>query len=225
MLPWTVFMARSEAAGSREGDFEGLIGGTRAACVSGEVLVAEAHGANAEKGRNLAMELAPQSIATLINTRQAVPSARSRVPQSVRAVCGARSLHVRLKTIVSCCKHGAGTCPDRYTFVAGSLLTDQHSLLANHHSKGGTVNRPCTHVSLRKQTTARVQGRNVAVHAFAHFSASGVALQSSAPETLTVHRHANSMTHITELPLDSGGRSCNGSHRSGEGGHHVQRIS
>jgi len=42
----------------------------------------------------------------------------------------------------------------------------QHSRITTHTycSKGGTVNRPLTHVSHRKQTTGHIQGRNFPVH-------------------------------------------------------------
>ncbi len=43
-------------------------------------------------------------------------------------------------------------------------------LPANSGVKGGTVNRPCTHVSHRKQTAEHKQGRNVPVHAFSRYS-------------------------------------------------------
>jgi hypothetical protein len=170
MLPWLVFVACSEAAEGRQPDFEGLIGGTRGPCVSAEVFVAEAHGAKVEKGRNGAMELTLRSTANLTGHRQAAPCGESSGRRPGMPSWGARSLHVRLKTIVSCCKQSAGTCSDRYTFVAASLRTSHRSLLANHRSRGGTVNRPCTRVSRRKQTTAHMQGRNVPCHPFASIS-------------------------------------------------------
>lgn len=47
-----------------------------------------------------------------------------------------------------------------HIFPPGNLLP------SNSGAKGGTVNRPCTGVSHRKQTAGRKQGRNVPVHAF-----------------------------------------------------------
>jgi len=43
-------------------------------------------------------------------------------------------------------------------------LTTHHLRLPNHLRRGGTVNRPRAHVSHRKQTTERMQGRNFPVH-------------------------------------------------------------
>jgi hypothetical protein len=43
-------------------------------------------------------------------------------------------------------------------------LTRHRPLSTNHRRKGGTVNRPCTHVTHTKQTTGSMQGRNVPMH-------------------------------------------------------------
>ncbi len=45
-----------------------------------------------------------------------------------------------------------------------SLLASPESGVTNHVVKGGTVNRPCVHVSHRKQMIECTQGRNVPVH-------------------------------------------------------------
>jgi len=55
-----------------------------------------------------------------------------------------------------------------------SALASQESHAANHSVKGGTLNRPCAHVSRRKQRAGHMQGRNVPSHAcppemYAHF--------------------------------------------------------
>jgi len=44
------------------------------------------------------------------------------------------------------------------------LLTTHHSRVTYRLGRGGTVNRPRTHVSHRKQTTEHMQGRNFPVH-------------------------------------------------------------
>jgi len=51
-------------------------------------------------------------------------------------------------------------------FIRANFLppTSHDSRVTNHALRGGTVNRPCTHVSHRKQTIAHMQGRNFPVH-------------------------------------------------------------
>ena len=56
--------------------------------------------------------------------------------------------------------------PCRFTRAKPSLfaLTGHDSQVTSHVGRGGTVNRPRTHVTHRKQTTGHHQGRNFPVH-------------------------------------------------------------
>jgi len=65
------------------------------------------------------------------------------------------------------------TACDKVAYLSRSLIRAKsspfafttHQLpLTTHASRGGTVNRPRTHVSHRKQTTGHMQGRNFPVH-------------------------------------------------------------
>jgi len=56
----------------------------------------------------------------------------------------------------------------------GEPPAGHQSVLTNYYSQplwGGTVNRPCIHVTHRKQTTGHMQGRNFPVHFLFRFSA------------------------------------------------------
>ena len=73
-------------------------------------------------------------------------------------------------------------------------FTNRNSRVTNHATGGGTVNRPRTHVSCRKQTTGHMQGRNFPVHFLFPFSArflsrilrTGRPFLPGVPETLCV---------------------------------------
>jgi len=69
-------------------------------------------------------------------------------------------------------------------------VTNHDSRVTYHFERGGTVNRPRTHVTHRKQTTGHTQGRNFPVHFLFRFSArfSRVfrASLSGVPETVRV---------------------------------------
>ena len=100
--------------------------------------------------------------------KQAPPSRRdifARPPRHAKfaAVEGRGSLVLRQAEGNAAINRRA-TAPHRSRCFTRAMLPAHKSVLRNSVSKGGTVNRPRTHVSHRKQTIAHVQGRNFPVH-------------------------------------------------------------
>lgn len=103
-----------------------------------------------------------------------------RGPQCAPALWDARSLHVRVKRLVSRCKHSPHAIPNRYTFVSAPELpffTNHQSRIMNHTLptgvlktlcvlgwSPGTVNRVEARVNRRKHTVGTPLTRNVPVH-------------------------------------------------------------
>jgi hypothetical protein len=90
-----------------------------------------------------------------------------------RSAKGQRCLGGRSFSSVIPTRATAGFLSRRFTRAMYSPLplTNHDSRVTNHVLKGGTLNRPSTRVTLRKQTVGHHQGRNIASHCLAPFFA------------------------------------------------------